>query len=115
MFIELMDALRCPVPHEDSWLVASATRMEARHIVEGVLGCPVCHAEFPVHRGVVDFRRGGTSPAPHGESMRDATQAMRLAAFLALSDATGFAVLLDAWGAQAPALRELVDTPLILV
>jgi len=40
---------------------------------------------------------------------------MRLAAFLALSDASGFAVLLDDWGAQAPALRELVETPLILV
>jgi hypothetical protein len=37
MFIELVDALRCPVPHEESWLVASADRMEARHIVDGTL------------------------------------------------------------------------------
>jgi uncharacterized protein YbaR (Trm112 family) len=115
MFIELVDALRCPVPHEDSWLVASTTRMEARHIVEGTLGCPVCRAEYPVHRGVVDFRRAPESPRPKGTPRRDATQAMRLAAFLALADATGFAVLLDAWGAQAPALRELVETPLIVV
>lgn len=116
MFIELVDALRCPVPHEESWLVASATRMEARHIVEGTLGCPVCRAEYPVHRGVVDFRRAAAPPVkPVEPPQRDPAEAMRLAAFLALGDAGGFAVLLDAWGAQAPALRELVETPLILV
>ena len=118
MFIELVDALRCPVPHEESWLVASSTRMEARHIVDGVLGCPVCHAQYPVRNGVADFRRESALPLPtvpdpflHG----DATTAMRLAAFLGLSDALGFAVLLDEWGAQASALRELVETPLLLV
>ena len=116
MFIELVDALRCPVPHDESWLVASATHMEARHIVEGTLGCPVCHAEYPVRRGVVDFRRA-PSGAPRAPTARprDAAEAMRLAAFLGLADAGGFAVLLDGWGSQAPALRELVETPLILV
>lgn len=118
MFIELVDALRCPVPHEESWLVASATRMEARHIVDGLLGCPVCHAEYPVRNGVADFRREPTLPleaAPDPFLRGDATTAMRLAAFLGLSDAHGFAVLLDEWGAQASALRELVETPIVLV
>jgi uncharacterized protein YbaR (Trm112 family) len=116
MFIELVDALRCPVAHEESWLVASATRMEARHIVEGMLGCPVCHGEYPVTRGVVDFRRAPTTPRTSGGGQRrDGAEAMRLAAFLGLADAIGFAVLLDEWGAHAPALRELVETPLILV
>lgn len=116
MFIELVDALRCPVPHEESWLVASATRMEARHIVEGALGCPVCHAEYPIHRGAVDFRRVPQPPVKAADTPpRDPVEAMRLAAFLGLGDAGGFAVLLDAWGAQASALRELVETPLILV
>lgn len=116
MFIELVDALRCPVPHEESWLVASATRMEARHIVEGTLGCPVCRAEYPIRRGVVDFRRAPSPQVSPTESpRRDPAAAMRLAAFLGLADAGGFAVLLDAWGAQASALRELVETPLIVV
>jgi uncharacterized protein YbaR (Trm112 family) len=114
MFIELVDALRCPNPHEESWLVAAADRMEARHIVEGTLGCPVCHASYPVHRGVVDFRRG-----EHAEPVRaqpaDAEQAMRLAAFLGLSDALGFAVLAGEWASHAPLLRTLVETPLVLV
>lgn len=121
MFIELVDALRCPVPHEESWLVASATRMEARHIVEGLLGCPVCHAQYPVRNGVADFRLAGHAPAssparsPTDAPRAEGAAAVRLAAFLGLSDALGFAVLLDEWGAQASALRELVETPLMLV
>ena len=146
MFIELVDALRCPVAHEESWLVASATHTDARHIVDGLLGCPVCHAEYPIRQGVADFRRaaqgetreaGEASPSSedermgpegiqHGESgapdvhtpphrAADSALAMRLAAFLGLADASGFAVLVGAWGAQAPALRELVETPLLLV
>jgi uncharacterized protein YbaR (Trm112 family) len=114
MFIELVDALRCPTPHEESWLVASADRMEARHIVEGTLGCPVCKAEFPIRNGVVDFRRGTSIVLPAG-SAPDQEQAMRLAAFLDLSDAQGFAVLLGEWGVHAPVLRTLVETPLVLV
>lgn len=118
MFIELVDALRCPVPHEESWLVASASRMEARHIVDGVLGCPVCHTEYPVRNGVADFRRASApraATAPSTVNRDDPATAMRLAAFLGLSDAQGFVVLLDEWGAQASALRALVETPLVLV
>jgi uncharacterized protein YbaR (Trm112 family) len=114
MFIELVDALRCPVPHEESWLVAAATRMEFRHIVEGTLGCPVCHAEYPVRRGVADFRRAPHLPLPP-EMPPDEMEATRLAAFLDLTDRTGFAVLLGSWSVHAPLLRSLVETPLIVV
>jgi uncharacterized protein YbaR (Trm112 family) len=114
MFIELVDALRCPVPHEESWLVAAATRMEARHFVEGTLGCPVCGAEYPIRDGVVDFRRHGGALPPRLPS-GDAERAMRLAALLGLSDAQGFAVLVGEWGADAAALATLVELPLLLV
>jgi uncharacterized protein YbaR (Trm112 family) len=114
MFIELVDALRCPVPHEESWLVAAATRMEFRHIVEGTLGCPVCHAQYPVTRGVVDFRREPHTALPP-DAPPDEMQATRLAAFLDLTDRTGFAVLLGAWSVHAPLLRGLVETPLVVV
>src|SRR4030081_3421247 len=100
MFIELVDALRCPTPHDESWLVGSADRMEARHIVEGTLGCPVCRAEFPIHDGVVDFRRGPARALP-SNAAPDPEQTMRLAALLDLSDASGFPVLLGGRGAPA--------------
>lgn len=114
MFIELVDALRCPTPHEESWLVAAAARMEYRHIVQGTLGCPVCRAEYPIERGVVDFRRAASGPPTPGAAP-DEQQATRLAAFLDLTDRSGFAVLLGGWGVNAPLLRGLVETPLIVV
>ena len=114
MFIELVDALRCPVPHEESWLVAAALRMEARHIVEGTIGCPVCAAEYPIARGVVDFRRtAGHAPATPEASTPD--DAMRIAALLGLSDAQGFAVLLGSWGSHATELGAVTELPLVLV
>jgi len=45
MFSELVDVLRCPRPHEESWLVLAAHRLDGRDIMAGVLGCPVCHAD----------------------------------------------------------------------
>ena len=114
MFIELVDALRCPNAHEESWLVAAATRMEFRHIVDGTMGCPVCKAQYPVRRGVVDFRRTGAGAVPQ-HAPPDESEAARLAAFLDLTDHTGFAVLLGAWSTHAPLVRGLVETPLIIV
>jgi hypothetical protein len=114
MFIELVDALRCPNPHEESWLVATAERMVARHIVDGMIGCPICGAEFPVRRGVVDFRRGPAGLLPPSEPPA-AEQAMRIAALLALSDASGFAVLAGTWTVHTPLLLGMVETPLVLV
>ncbi|MEO8624566.1 MAG: Trm112 family protein [bacterium] len=114
MFIELVDALRCPESHEESWLVAAATRMESRHIVDGTLGCPVCKAEYPIRDGVADFRRGrGQVPAQAAQP--DGELAMRLAALLDLADSQGFAVLLGTWGSQAAELSAIAETPLILV
>lgn len=114
MFIELVDTLRCPVPHDESWLVAAAIRMEARHIVEGTLGCPVCTAEYAIRAGVVDFRRAAGQPAATRVTS-DAEQAMRIAALLDLSEGHGFAVLLGEWGAHAHELAAIVELPLLLI
>lgn len=114
MFIELVDALRCPIAHEESWLVVAADRLVARHILEGTLGCPVCSAEYPIHDGVVDFTRGGHQNAvPRVAASADL--AVRLAAFLGLGDASGFATLTGGWGAHALSLRAIVECPLLLI
>lgn len=113
MFIDLVETLRCPTPHEESWLVLAAGRIVARHVVEGTLGCPACTAEFPIHNGVVDFRRDA-SPSATPSRPADAEQAIRLAAFLGLDDALGFALLMGDWGAHALELRGIVECPLVL-
>jgi len=67
MHIELVDTLRCPSPHEETWLVAAVTRFDGRDIAEGALGCPICRREFPVRFGEVDFvtaSSGLAAPSP---------------------------------------------------
>lgn len=111
MFVELIEYLRCPAAHEESVLVAAADRSEQRHIVSGVLGCPVCGAEYPISSGVVRF---GPVEVLAAEPP-SIEVAMRIAAFLELTDARGFALLCGRWGAHAGPLAGLVHTPLVLV
>jgi uncharacterized protein YbaR (Trm112 family) len=112
MFVELIEALRCPRAHAESALIVSVDRSEARHIVDGTLGCPVCRAEFPISNGEAVFDE--TAPIP-AAAAPDAATAMRLAAFLELTDARGFAVLHGSWGAHMPALATLTQTSVLLV
>lgn len=104
--------MRCPRAHEEAHLIASALRTVSRHIEEGALGCPVCGAEFPITNGVAQFDepRGATPSEPPS-----AETAMRLAAFLELTDARGFVLLCGKWGAHADQIGRVSDTPLVLV
>ncbi len=112
MFVELIELLRCPRVHEEAQLVAAASRTEARHIVDGILGCPVCNAEFPIVNGVVRIEEPETA-TPWEEP--SAEVGMRLAAFLELTDARGFALLCGRWAAHADVIQRLTETSLILV
>ena len=104
MFIELVDSLRCPRAHEEEGLIASAIRMVARHILDGELGCPACHARFPIVDGVAHFgepeRRGQPIPA----STEDA---WRIAALLELAEAGGFVVLAGSAAVHAEGVRSI--------
>ena len=91
--------------------MATASRTDARHIVEGVLGCPVCRAEFPIRDGETLF--GGD--AVRDAIPADAETAMRIAAFLELGDARGFAILCGQWAAHAAEVRQLTAAPLVLI
>jgi uncharacterized protein YbaR (Trm112 family) len=115
MFIELVDALRCPRPHGESWLVLSATRLEARHVREGTLGCPICHAEYPIEGGVADFREGTRTPPIEASTLPELPVAEELAAMLGLTDPLGFVVLIGAWARRADALLDLLDAPPLLL
>ena len=122
MFIELVDALRCPRTHEESWLVLAASRIESRHVREGTLGCPVCHAEYPIREGIADFRLDGppnaaarSRSAGEGPDPVEDVSAVHLAALFDLRDALGFVVLVGAWARRAGELLELDVVPPLLV
>lgn len=116
MFIEFVESLRCPVPHEESWLVAAADRMRGRTVVGGLLGCPLCGARYAIRDGVTYLGapespspRDPAPPAPGGDDL------LRAAALLALVEPGGTAVLVGEWGRMGVGLRALAEVHLLLV
>jgi uncharacterized protein YbaR (Trm112 family) len=112
MFVPLVDSLRCPNPHDQTWLVASIERADERDIKQGLLGCPSCYAEYPIVDGVVRFddtvARAPFIPPSEAE-------ATRLAAVLDLTDPRMTAILVGDWGAHAPLIRAMSPSHLLLV
>jgi uncharacterized protein YbaR (Trm112 family) len=115
VFVELVSALRCPAAHEETWLVAASERTVGRSILEGVLGCPVCHAEYRIHDGVAEFAatagNAGASTAPAA----DEEEVVRLAALLDLASPGGLVILGGEWDGCADALGAITDARLLLV
>lgn len=119
MFIELIDLLRCPRDHEETWLVAAFSRVEDRFVLEAKLGCPVCGEGYPVTDGIADFR------APHGTAARagpsetgliqgdDETRIVRYAAMLGL-ERPGSVIILDEEAARlAQHLAAMTETRIV--
>ena len=112
MFTELIDTLRCPNAHEDSWLVATSTRTAGRHIIEGKLGCPVCRATFAITDGDVLFAPGG---GLRSSRVLDDDAAFRLAAQLHLVEAPQPILLTGGWSAAVKPLRTIVSSVTMFV
>ena len=111
MFTEVIDILRCPHPHDDSWLVASSTATVGRHIVSGRLGCPVCKATFEIVEAEARF--GGAEVAATDPALDDGA-AFRLAAQLYLVEAPAPVLLTGHWAcAVSPLLRLMPQLSLL--
>jgi len=120
MFIELVDALRCLNPHEESWLVAAVERFEGRYIDRGSLGCPICRAEYSIETGVADFRGGVTTPArasaPELAGTGDpADEILRVRALLDLSEPGGTIALAGSAAALAAPLEDAIDVTVLAI
>lgn len=112
MLTEQIDMLRCVAVHEDSWLVASSTRTDGRHIVDGRLGCPVCRAEYAIVDAVAQFGPSvDISPLP----VLDDEQAFRIAAQLHLIEAPAPVLLTGHWSSAVAALLRITPTVKLLV
>ncbi|MCA0376968.1 MAG: hypothetical protein LCH84_15060 [Gemmatimonadetes bacterium] len=55
MLRDLLDALRCPADHDETWLIALVQRAEGPSLVEATLSCPLCSARYAIRDGVGDF------------------------------------------------------------
>src|SRR5438552_1289088 len=117
MHIELTEMLRCPEPHREEMLVLSTGEVKDRMVRCGIIGCPVCHKEYPISRGIVNFRRSrervskessGPRPAYAPPSPLPSAEATSLQALLELSGPGGYVVLIGAAVRQAPRLGALM-------
>jgi uncharacterized protein YbaR (Trm112 family) len=118
MHIELTEMLRCPEPHPESFLVMSTGEMSGRMVRSGILGCPVCHREYPIVKGVADFsgkgkrETGNRAPAPRPfpvsrfPSPDIAPQTLQ--ALLDLSGPGGYVVLVGSAARHAVGLAALM-------
>jgi uncharacterized protein YbaR (Trm112 family) len=119
--IELTEMLRCPESHREEMLVLSTGEVKDRMVRSGLLGCPVCHAEYPISRGIVNFRRsrGRVADDDSGSRPRVASytppsplpsaDATNLQALLELAGPGGYVVLVGSAVRQASRLGGLME------
>jgi uncharacterized protein YbaR (Trm112 family) len=113
VFIELLDLLRCPKAHEETWLVASFKTVRSRFVESGTLGCPICHAQYPIEDGLADFTAGAGSGsgAEHRAlaSHRREELATRAGAFLEATEPGATVLLGGIWAYAAEQLSDLAE------
>ncbi len=107
MFIELLDFLRCTEDHPPIALVTAITRREGRFVVDAVMGCPSCRREYAIVDGVASFVGAAVSKPVDAAFQREPEGAVRVAAFLAVSDGSTIA-LADDWAPYAAEVAEMV-------
>lgn len=102
MHIELTDHLRCPMSHEESFVVLLPDRMDGRRVLAGHLGCPTCGWGTAWTDAVPDY--GGGTPGA-GAPAFDAAAALAL---LGLEGPGGWLALAGRAGALASELAALL-------
>jgi uncharacterized protein YbaR (Trm112 family) len=105
--IELIDLLRCPEPHEETWLVAAFNRMSGRDVIDATLGCPLCKREFVVREGVVIF-----GDAVEGKWL-PGTDPTYIAAYLNMTSPGSIVLLAGAPASQSSAIAEVTSAVVI--
>ena len=110
MHLDVIPALRCPRDHEESGLVLVADETRGRHVVTGVLGCPICEAEYPIRDGVAYI----SDPVASDVSPRT-DEIIRTAAMLGLTEPGGIIMLAGQWAATADAISEIAEALVLVV
>jgi uncharacterized protein YbaR (Trm112 family) len=120
----LLDALRCPAPHAEEWLVAMVHQADGPRLIEADLACPACGAAFGLQAAVAWFRassvqdsavertpRAATGSAPAAAWETNDPDADRLAALLGVAEGPWPVVLVGARAAAGAALAAIVSPP----
>ena len=115
---DLLDALRCPGDHEESWLVAMVHVAVGSDLRDAELACPVCGAEYRVTEGVAYFTPAterAEADAPVDADPLSGDMVVRLAALLGVSESRHPVALIGRYAAASAALASMVEAPQLLV
>src|SRR5215212_9056893 len=112
MHIELIDLLRCPNDHDETWLVAALHAVEDRLVVKAKLGCPICGASYVIAKGIADLR-SHHEPISVQPGHADPDSAIRLAALLNLTRPGSFAILQGTHASAANQVTEMTQSRVI--
>lgn len=115
---DLLDALRCPAPHEESWLVAMVHRADGATLIEADLACPVCGAEYAVTQGEAWFHAAQDrvpSTMPANASTTPLPDVERLAAQLGVMGGLAPVLLAGGYAAVAADYAALTGAPVVAV
>lgn len=112
MLLSLVDSLRCPAVHDESSLVLSVDTWNGQRVSRGALGCPVCHARYPIEGGTVHF-----TDAPTTESSEDPRELdpQRLAAQLGLLEPGGVVLLTGHYARAVPELEVIAGVICVVI
>ena len=111
MFIELTEYLRCPEPHDESYCVLAPDEMVGRAVRRGSLGCPVCHREFPIVDGIVEFGGDGWADAVavRGDPVQELPDPQVVQALIGLASPGGYVMLVGSATRLFPSLAQRID------
>jgi uncharacterized protein YbaR (Trm112 family) len=116
---DLLDALRCPAPHDESWLVAMVHRADGPTLLEAELACPLCGAEYHVTRGEAWFSGTPDSVLPEASGNAkvgdSATDVERLAAQLGVMGGLAPVLLSGRYAAVATDYAALTGAPVVVI
>jgi uncharacterized protein YbaR (Trm112 family) len=119
VFIELIDLLRCVNAHNDTWLVASFTKVTNRFVLGGKLGCPSCSAIYDIKDGIADFSLGEALPLCEEErsaaSHRREELATRAGAYLNATEQGATIILGGIWAYGAKELTEMAGVRVLAI
>ena len=119
MRVETIEQLCCPAPHALSPLITVAFARDGEWLLEGVLGCVVCGAEYRLNDGAVHFAELGNvaMAGVQGDSsmMGTDTDAMRVAALLGLDNPGMRVVLCGEYWRSADMLSDELGAHCIVV
>ena len=108
MHILLTDLLTCPRCGPVFGLILLADRIADRRVLDGLLGCANCREKYPIAAGFAELGVGIGTRSADESATAAATDPIRLAALLGVTEGPGFVVLIGGPAAHAGALADMI-------